>query len=113
MKAKTTKKVDSMPVINRTRYDIYADILEVLQFYTEAGISQIARRANLPIDRAKGIIQFMLARGLIVKYENSEKRPKFIYRATNKGSEYAALYKEMSRIVVEITEDEFDIIPEY
>ena len=42
-----------MPVINRTRYDIYADILSVMDFYSEAGISQIARRANLPIDREK------------------------------------------------------------
>ena len=95
-----------MPVINRSRYDIYADILSVLDFYSEAGISQIARRANLPLDRAKKLIIFMQARGLLVKYDNPEKRPKFIYRATSKGTEYAALYKEMSRLVVELTEEE-------
>ena len=95
-----------MSVINRTRYDIYADILEVLDFYTEAGISQIARRANIPLDRAKGLIHFMQARGLIVKYENTEKRPKFIYRSTSKGSEYYALYKQLYHLVVELTEEE-------
>ncbi|MCG3221116.1 MAG: hypothetical protein H7641_07010 [Candidatus Heimdallarchaeota archaeon] len=98
-----------MSIINRTRYDIYADILEVLQFYTEAGISQIARRANIPLDRAKGLIHFMLARGLIVKYENTEKRPKFIYRNTNKGSEYYAIYKQLYHLVVELAEDEMGI----
>ena len=95
-----------MAVINRTRYDIYADILEALEFYTEAGISQIARRANIPLDRAKGLIHFMQARGLIVKYENVEKRPKFIYRATSKGSEYFALYRQLYHLVVELTEEE-------
>ncbi len=102
----SVSKVDSMTIINRTRYDIYADILEVLDFYTEAGISQIARRANIPLDRAKGLIHFMQARGLIVKYENKEKRPKFIYRSTNRGSEYFALYKQLYRLVVELSEEE-------
>ena len=95
-----------MPVVNRSRYDIYADILSVLEFYSEAGISQIARRANLPLDRAKKLIIFMESRGLLVKYDNPEKRPKFIYRATDKGVEYFALYKELARLVVETTEDE-------
>lgn len=99
-----------MPVVNRSRYDIYADILLVLEFYSEAGISQIARRANLPLDRAKKLIIFMQARGLLVRYDNPEKRPKFIYRATSKGAEYIALYKEMARLVVEITEDELGFI---
>jgi len=102
-----------MPVINRSRYDIYADILSVLEFYVEAGISQIARRANLPVDRAKGLIQFMQARGLMVKYENPKKRPVYIYRATNRGSQYLELYKELLHFVVEITEDELDILPEF
>lgn len=97
-----------MPVINRTRYDIYADILSVMDFYSEAGISQIARRANLPIDRAKGLVQFMMARGLLVKFENPKQRPSTIYRATNRGSQYLELYKNLSHMVVEITEDEMD-----
>ncbi|MBY9000169.1 MAG: hypothetical protein KGD64_04590 [Candidatus Heimdallarchaeota archaeon] len=99
-----------MPVVNRARYDIYADILSTLEFYSEAGISQIARRANLPLDRAKKLIVFMQARGLLVRYDNFERRPKFVYRATSKGAEYFALYKELARLVVEITEDEFSLI---
>ncbi len=97
-----------MPVINRTRYDIYADILSVMQFYSEAGISQIARRANLPIDRAKGLVQFMIARGLLIKFENPKQRPSIIYRATSRGSQYLELYKNLSHMVVEITEDEIE-----
>ncbi|MCG3258266.1 MAG: hypothetical protein H7644_00825 [Candidatus Heimdallarchaeota archaeon] len=97
-----------MPAGNRTRYDIYADVISVLQFYGEAGISQIARRANLPIDRAKGIIHFMLSRGLMIKYENPKKRPVVIYSCTTRSYQYLELYKQLSRMVVEITEDELE-----
>ncbi len=97
-----------MPAGNRTRYDIYADVISVLQFYSEAGISQIARRANLPIDRAKGIIHFMLSRGLMIKYENPKKRPVVIYSCTTRSYQYLELYKQLSRMVVEITEDELE-----
>jgi len=97
-----------MPAGNRTRYDIYADVISVLQFYGEAGISQIARRANLPIDRAKGIIHFMLSRGLMIKYENPKKRPVVIYSCTTRSYQYLELYKQLSRMVVEITEDEME-----
>ena len=102
-----------VPVVNRTRYDIYADVLSVLQFYSEAGISQIARRANLPLDRANRIVQFMQTRGLLVKLDNLEKRPKYIYQATSRGSTYLELYKQLSRLVVEITDDEADILDEF
>jgi len=102
-----------MPVGNRTRYDIYADVISVLQFYDEAGISQVARRANLPIDRAKGIIHFMLSRGLMVKYENPKKRPAIIYKSTSRGFQYLEMYKHLSHMVVEITEDEMEFESEF
>lgn len=98
-----------MPAVNRSRYDIYADIISVLQFYTEAGISQIARRANLPIDRAKGLVEFMVARGLVIKNEDSKKRPNVIYTGTNRGYQYYELYKQMHHMVVEFTDDELEL----
>lgn len=102
-----------MPVSNRTRYDIYADVISALQYYGEAGISQIARRANLPIDRAKGIIQFMLSRGLMVKYENPKKRPAIIYKSATRGYQYFEMYKQLSRMVVEVTEDEMEFVEDF
>lgn len=98
-----------MPAVNRSRYDIYADIISVLQFYNEAGISQIARRANLPIDRAKGLVEFMVARGLILKQENPNKRPNILYIGTNRGYQYHELYKKLHHMVVEITDDELEL----
>ena len=97
-----------MPAVNRSRYDIYADIIDVLQFYNEAGISQIARRANLPIDRAKGLVEFMVARGLILKQENPKQRPSVVYIGTNRGYQYFELYKQLHHMVVEFTDDEME-----
>ena len=98
-----------MPAVNRSRYDIYADIISVLQFYNEAGISQIARRANLPIDRAKGLVEFMVSRGLILKQENPKKRPSILYVGTNRGYQYHELYKRLHHMVVEFTDDELEV----
>ncbi len=97
---------------NRTRYDIYADIMLVIRFYDKASISQIARRANLPIDRAKSIVEFMRYRGLLNKEENSDGRLVWLYYGTERGFKYLTLYKELSRLVAELTQDEIDILDE-
>ena len=101
-----------MPARNRTRYDIYADIMLVIKFYGNAGISQIARRANLPVDRAKSIVEFMCYRGLLIKEKNTGDGPLWIYSATERGFKYLALYKELSRLVAELTQEEIDLINE-
>ncbi|MCK4844111.1 MAG: hypothetical protein KAS95_00395 [Candidatus Heimdallarchaeota archaeon] len=95
---------------NRNRYDIYAEVLMVLRFYDEAGISQIGRRANIPLDRARSVVQFMISRGLIVKFENQEKRPKYLYKSTTRGDKYLESYKDLSILVVETTEEELDLL---
>lgn len=101
-----------MPAKNRTRYDIYADILLVLRFYDKAGISQIARRANLPVDRAKSIVEFMCYRGLVIKEKNTGEGPIWFYIATERGYKYLELYKELARLVAELTEEELDLLEE-
>ena len=68
---------------NRNRYDIYSEVLQVLKFYDGAGISVIGRRANLPLDRAKEIVQFMITRGLVIKLKNEKKRPLWVFKATS------------------------------
>ena len=98
-----------MPKVNRTRYDIYAEVLNVLKFYDGAGVSVIGRRANLPLDRAKEVVHFMIARGLIVKLKNTEKRPVWIYKLTKRGFEYLELYKKLTLFVAEITPEELDL----
>ncbi|MHA1197877.1 MAG: winged helix-turn-helix domain-containing protein [Candidatus Heimdallarchaeaceae archaeon] len=102
-----------MPAVNRSRYDIYADIISVLQFYNEAGISQIARRANLPIDRAKGLVEFMVSRGLILKQDNPKKRPNVLYLGTTRGYQYHELYKQLHHMVVELTDDEVEFATDF
>ncbi len=93
-------------MINRSRYDIYAEILMVLEFYGRAGISQIGRRANIPVDRVRTMLDLLIKRGLIVEIESDNKRLGVVYLATRRGGEFLALYKKMLRYVTEITEEE-------
>ena len=94
---------------NRTRYDIYAEIISSLRFYQESGISHIGRRANLPLDRTRTIISFMLSRGLINEIIKPKQRPSTIYVATKRGFKYLDLYKQLSRLVTEITDQELEL----
>lgn len=48
----------------RTRYDIYQDILEAVQRRGMSGITRISYGANMPVDRAKEAIEFLMDRGL-------------------------------------------------
>lgn len=44
----------------------------------------------------------------MIKYENPKKRPVVIYSCTTRGYQYLELYKQLSHMVVEITEDEME-----
>jgi predicted transcriptional regulator len=74
----------------RTRYDIYMDTLETIRHKGVTGITRISYGANLPVDRAKKIIDFLLHRGLIKEevYGNING-----FRITSRGGEFLqALY---------------------
>jgi predicted transcriptional regulator len=48
----------------RTRYDIYQDILGAIQRRGMLGITRISYAANMPVDRAKDAVEFLMERGL-------------------------------------------------
>ena len=49
----------------RTRYDIYYDILETVRRKGATGITRISYGANLPVDRAKEAVEFLMSHGLL------------------------------------------------
>ncbi len=49
----------------RTRYDIYQDILETVRRRGATGITRISYGANLPVDRAKDAVEFLMGRNLL------------------------------------------------
>ena len=69
----------------RTRYDIYQDILEAIRRRGAIGITRISYGANLPVDRAKEAVQFLIDRKLIDEEEYGGNRK---YVITGKGGQF-------------------------
>lgn len=69
----------------RTRYDIYMDTLETIRRKGISAITRISYGANLPVDRAKEIVEFLLKRGLVKEEDYGGTRG---YRITSRGGEF-------------------------
>lgn len=53
----------------RTRYDIYLEVLDTIRRRGVSGITRISYGANLPVDRAKTVVEFLIERGLVREEE--------------------------------------------
>ncbi len=69
----------------RTRYDIYMDTLDTIRRKGVSAITRISYGANLPVDRAKDVIKFLLERDLVKEEEYGSSRG---YRMTARGGEF-------------------------
>jgi len=69
----------------RTRYDIYTDTLNTIRQKGVSAITRISYGANLPVDRAKNIVNFLLVRGLVREEEYGYTRG---FRITARGGEF-------------------------
>jgi len=85
----------------RTKYDIYHDILETLRRRGATGITRISYGANLPVDRAKEAVEFLVERDLLDEddYGGSTK-----YTITGRGGEFLNALKTVKKYIVD---DEF------
>src|SRR4030042_5840307 len=74
----------------RTKYDIYADIIEIIARKGLCSLTRVSYGANMPVDRTKKEISFLIAHGFIteVTLEDSKK-----YRATKWGLENLETFK--------------------
>jgi len=69
----------------RTRYDIYVDTLETIRHKGVSAITRISYGANLPVDRAKEIVDFLLKRGLVKEEDYGGTKG---FRLTARGGEF-------------------------
>ena len=74
----------------RTRYDIYMDTLETVRRTGLSGITRISYGANLPVDRAKAIIEFFIQRDLVREEEYGNIKG---YIITARGGEFLQALK--------------------
>ncbi len=85
----------------RTKYDIYADIIEIIARKGLCSLTRVSYGANMPVDRAKKELTFLVAHGFIteVSLEDSKK-----YRATKWGLEYLEIFKRMRKFFAALGE---------
>ena len=85
----------------RTKYDIYADIIEIIARKGLCSLTRVSYGANMPVDRAKKELNFLIAHGFIteVAVEDSKK-----YRATKWGLEYLETFKRMRKFFAALEE---------
>lgn len=78
----------------RTKYDIYADVIEMVARKDLCSLTRISYGANMPVDRAKKVLSFLVSRGFLreVLVADSKK-----YRATKWGLEFLETYKRMQK----------------
>ncbi|MFH0849464.1 MAG: winged helix-turn-helix domain-containing protein [Candidatus Bathyarchaeota archaeon] len=85
----------------RTRYDIYQDILETVRRRGATGITRISYGANLPVDRAKEAVEYLLQRKLL---EEDEYGGNTMYVITGRGGQFLNALKTVKKYL----EDEED-----
>ena len=85
----------------RTKYDIYADSIEVVAKKGICSLTRVSYGANMPVDRAKKTLNFLVSHGFIREVTVGDRRK---YRATKWGLEYLETYKRMQRFFAALEE---------
>jgi len=85
----------------RTKYDIYADILEVIAKKGVCSLTRISYGANMPVDRAKSILNYLVLHGFVKEVIAGNSRK---YRATKWGLEYLETFKRMRKFFAALEE---------
>jgi predicted transcriptional regulator len=80
----------------RTRYDIYQDILETLRRQGATGITRISYGANLPVDRAKEAVEYLMGHGLIA---DDEYGGNIKYTLTGRGGEFLSALRTVKKYI--------------
>lgn len=88
--------------LRRTKYDIYADVIEIVARKGMCSLTRVSYGANMPVDRTKKVLTFLVAHGFIheVMIDDSRK-----YRATKWGLEFLETFKRMRKYLAALEED--------
>lgn len=78
----------------RTKYDIYADMVEVIARKGQCSLTRISYGANMPVDRAKKTLEFLVSRGFIREVDVGSGKQ---YRVTKWGLEFLETFKNMRK----------------
>ena len=88
----------------RTKYDIYADIIETIARKGLCSLTRVSYGANMPVDRTKKELGFLVKHGFINELALERARASKKYRATKWGLEYLETYKRMRKLFAALEE---------
>ena len=80
----------------RSRYDIYADVLDAVRRHGPCTITMISYGARLPVDRAKRVVKRLEERGFL---RSELMRGRKHYVLTARGAEFLKLYKRLREML--------------
>lgn len=85
----------------RTKYDIYANVIEIIAKKGLCSLTRISYGANMPVDRTKKMLAFLVSHGFVheVMVNDSKK-----YRATKWGLEFLETFKRMRKFFAALEE---------
>ncbi len=85
----------------RTRYDIYADCVEVIARKGLCSLTRVSYGANLPVDRAKDVLSFLVSHGFVREISVSDRVK---YRVAKWGLEFLETYRRMQKFFAALEE---------
>ncbi len=85
----------------RTKYDIYANIIEMIARKGLCSLTRISYGANMPVDRTKKVLTFLMEHGFVRELTVGEARK---YRATKWGLEYLETFRRMRKFFAALEE---------
>jgi predicted transcriptional regulator/KaiC/GvpD/RAD55 family RecA-like ATPase len=85
----------------RTRYEIYADLLDCVARKGACKLTRASYGANLPVDRTKKTLAFLASRGFVSEDTAGDSK---VYRITKRGWEYLETFKQMRKLFAALDE---------
>ena len=86
----------------RTRYEIFADLLDIVMKRGSCPVTRASYGANLPVDRTKKFLGFLASRGFVKEeFVDDSKR----YRITKRGLEYLETFEKMKKMFAALAEE--------
>ena len=85
----------------RTKYDIYADVIEIIARKGVCSLTRVSYGANMPVDRTKKVLSFLASHGFIKEMAVDDSKK---YGATKWGLEYLETFKRMRKFFAALEE---------
>ena len=85
----------------RVKYDIYANVIEVIAKKGVCSLTRFSYGANMPVDRTKKVLEFLASRGFVKEIMVGDRKK---YAATKRGMEFLEAYKRMRKFFAALEE---------